>query len=162
MTSLAAAVVAAAIAAQAAAPAPRPGAPAATAPAIAALFPDEPAPSDTTLGVTVYPTAQFLGSYDAGRGQRFYLYGTTASFTEMLAYYRTLLRQKGSSIFDTPAVYIFEIGKYDEDQMAFPPSVTVKDYSGDGNGGYLNPRPGASPERFPTILQIVPPPAGAR
>ena len=162
MTSLAAAVVAAAIAAQAAAPAPRPATPAATAPAIAALFPDEPAPSDATLGVTVYPTAQFLGSYDAGRGQRFYLYGTTASFTEMLAYYRTLLKQKGSPIFDAPAVYIFEIGKYDENQMAFPPSVTVKDYSGDGNGGYLNPRPGASPERFPTILQIVPPPAGAR
>lgn len=162
MTSLAAAVVTAAIAAQAAAPAPRPAAPAATPPAMAALFPDEPAPSDTALGVTVYPTAQFLGSYDAGRGQRFYLYGTTATFAEMVAYYRTLLKQRGSSIFDTPAVYIFEIGKYDEDQMAFPPSVTVKDYAGDGNGGYLNPRPGAAPERFPTILQIVPLPAGVR
>ena len=40
--------------------------------------------------------------------------------------------------------------------MSFPPSVTIKDYSLDGNGGYLNPRPGATPERFSTIIQIVP------
>ncbi len=156
MTSLAVAAFAATLAAQAAAPAPSPARSAAPPAAVAILLPDEPAPSEAVLGVTVYPTSQFLGSYDAGRGQRFYLYGTTASFTEMLAYYRTLLRQRGSSIFDTPPVYIFETGRYDEDQMAFPPSVTVKDYSGDGAGGYLNPKPGASPERFPTILQIVP------
>jgi hypothetical protein len=141
----------------AARPAPPQGAATAAAPSpLTALFPEERAPSESVLGVTVYPTAQFLGSYDAGRGQRYYLYGTTAGFNEMVAYYRTLLKQKGSTIFDTPPVYIFEIGKYDDNSMAFPPSVTVKDYTADGNGGYLNPRPGATPERFPTILQIVP------
>ena len=37
----------------------------------------------------VYPSAQFLSAYDAGRGQRYLLYGTTASFAEIVAYYRT-------------------------------------------------------------------------
>jgi hypothetical protein len=132
------------------APAPVPPAP------LAALFPDEVAPSEATLGVTLYPAAQFLTSYDAGRGQRYYLYGSMASYTELVAYYRTLLKQKGSVVFETPATWTFELGKYDEDTMSFPPSVTIKDYTADGNGGYLNPKPGASPPRFPTIVQIVP------
>ena len=121
------------------------------------LFPEEPPPSDESLGVTVYPTARFIASYDAGRGQRYYLYGSTTSYADLVAYYRTLLKQKGSPIFESPAVYIFEIGKYDENAMAFPPSVTIKDYSTDGSGGYLNPAPGANPQRYPTIIQIVPP-----
>ena len=36
-----------------------------------------PAPPDVNLGVPLYPGAQFLTSYDAGRGQRFYIFGTT-------------------------------------------------------------------------------------
>ncbi len=137
---------------------PRPQPPVITAPSpvVAALFPDDPAPTEATLGVAVYPAAQYLTSYDAGRGQRYYLYGSTASSAELVAYYRTLLRQKGAAVFDTPQVYIFEIGKYDDNTMAFPPSVTIKDYTSDGNGGYLNPKPGAMPARFPTIIQIVP------
>ena len=75
------------------------------------LFPDEPTPTDESLGVTVYPTARFIASFDAGRGQRYYLYGATTSYTDLVAYYRTLLKQKGSPIFEAPAVYIFEIGK---------------------------------------------------
>jgi hypothetical protein len=138
---------------------PRPDAPL-PAPAslttLGALFPDEAPPNQQTIGVTVYPSAQFLTSYDAGRGQRYYLYGATASAAELVAYYRTLLKQRGTAIFDNPQVYIFEIGKYDENTMSFPPSVTIKDYSLDGTGGYLNPRPGVTPERFPTIIQVVP------
>jgi hypothetical protein len=135
------------------APLPTPATPTTT---LGALFPDEAPPSQQTIGVTVYPSAQFLTSYDAGRGQRYYLYGATASAAELVAYYRTLLKQRGTPIFDNPQVHIFEIGKYDENTMSFPPSVTIKDYSLDGNGGFLNPRPGATPERFPTIIQIVP------
>jgi hypothetical protein len=44
--------------------------------------------------------------------------------------------------------------------MAFPPSVTVKDYAWGGSAGYLNPKRGATPERFRTIIQIVPVPPG--
>ena len=41
--------------------------------------------------------------------------------------------------------------------MAFPPSVTVKDYTWGGSAGYLNPKRGKQPARFKTIIQIVPP-----
>ncbi len=123
------------------------------------LFPHESAPADGALGVPVYPNAVFLTSYDAGRGQRYYLYGSTATYTELVAYYRTLLKNKGTQLFDQPLTHLFEVGRYNESTMAFPPGVTVKDYSGTtSGGGYLNPRPGAQPERFPTVLQIVPAP----
>ena len=136
-----------------ASPRPQPPRPATNVPP---LFPEEAAPSESVLGVTVYAGAVFLTSYEAGKGQRFYLYGSNAGFTELLAYYRTLLKQRGTAVFDTPPTHIFEVGKYDENAMAFPPSVTIKDYTAGGSGGFLNPKPGQSPERFPTVIQIVP------
>jgi len=138
-------------------PAAPPRGPAATSP-LNALFPQEAAPADGALGVPVYPNAVFLTSYDAGRGQRYYLYGAAGSFVELVAYYRTLLKNKGTQIFDQPLTHIFEVGRYNEATMAFPPSVTIKDYASGGATGYLNPKPGAQPERFPTIVQIVPAP----
>src|SRR5260370_28522891 len=38
----------------------------------------EAAPTEATLGVPIYPGAQFLASYEAGRGQRYYIFGTAA------------------------------------------------------------------------------------
>jgi hypothetical protein len=122
------------------------------------LFAQEAAPADGALGVPVYPNAVFLTSYDAGRGQRYYLYGATGGFAELVAYYRTLLKNKGTQIFDEPLTHIFEVGRYNEATMAFPPSVTIKDYTSGGATGYPNPKPGAQPERYPTIVQIVPAP----
>jgi hypothetical protein len=113
-------------------------------------------PTETTLGVQIYPGAEFLGSFDAGRGQRYYLFGTNASFTEIVNYYRAVLKQKGDLVFDEPAVHEFDIGKFKEETMSFPPSVTVKDYAWGGSAGYLNPKRGKQPERFKTIIQIVP------
>ena len=136
--------------------APKPAPPAAS--PLNSLFPQEAAPADGALGVPIYPNAVFLTSYDAGRGQRYYLYGTTGSVVELVAYYRTLLKNKGTQIFDQPLTHIFEVGRYNESTMAFPPSVTIKDYASGGATGYLNPRPGAQPERFPTVIQIVPAP----
>ena len=46
-----------------------------------------------------------------------------------MAYYRTLLKNKGTQIFDQPLTHIFEVGRYNETTMAFPPSVTIKDYA---------------------------------
>jgi len=146
--------------AQAPAPAPAPAQPAQP-PGLAALtnlFPQEAAPADGALGVPVYPNAVFLTSYDAGRGQRYYLYGATASYAEIVAYYRTLLKNRGTTVFETPPTHLFEVGRFNESTMAFPPGVTVKDYTPGLSGGYLNPRPGAKPERFPTVIQIVPAP----
>jgi hypothetical protein len=118
----------------------------------------EPAPTEEMLGLAVYPGAHFLRSYDAGRGQRYYIFGVQASFAEIVAYYRTVLRQRGELVFDQPATHMFEVGRYRPATMAFPPGVTVKDFAGTGSGGYPNPRPGGQPARFPTILQLVPAP----
>jgi hypothetical protein len=121
----------------------------------------EPAPG--ALGVTVYPAAQFITSYDAGKGQRYYLYGTMTPFAEIVQYYRNTLRTRGDQVFEQPPVHQFNLGRFREETMAFPPSVTVKDYTWNGSKGYLNPAPGAQPQRFPTIIQIVPnPPAVVR
>jgi hypothetical protein len=115
-------------------------------------------PTEATLGVQIYPGAEFLTSYDAGRGQRYYLFGTNASFTEIVNYYRTVLKQKGELVYEAPGVHQFDIGRFREETMAFPPSVTVKDYTWGGSAGYLNPKRGKQPERFKTVIQIVPAP----
>jgi hypothetical protein len=117
-------------------------------------------PTEATLGVPIYPNAQFLTSYDAGRGQRFYLFGVVLSFAEAVTYYRTTLKSRGEVLFESPPTHQFEIARFRDDTMAFPPSVTIKDYTWGGSGGYPNPKPGAEPVRFPTIIQIVPAPAG--
>jgi hypothetical protein len=113
-------------------------------------------PTEATLGVPIYPGAQFIASYDAGHGQHFYLFGSAAPFVDLVTYYRTVLKQKGELIFEVPATHEFDIGRFNEQTMAFPPSVTVKDFESDASKGYPNPKPGGQPPRFRTIIQIVP------
>ena len=108
------------------------------------------------LGVPLYPGLQFLASYDAGRDQRYYLFGSAGSFVDVVAYYRTLLKQKGELVYDVPATHEFDVGKFDEKTMAFPPGVTIKDFLSELSKGFPNPKPGGQPARFPTIVQIVP------
>jgi hypothetical protein len=108
------------------------------------------------LGVPIYPGAQFLTSYDAGRDQRYYLFGSAASFVDLVAYYRTMLKQRGELVYDVPATHEFDVGRFDEKTMAFPPGVTIKDFLSDVSQGFPNPKPGGQPARFPTIIQIVP------
>jgi hypothetical protein len=142
--------------------APRPGTEAPNAPPPApsapATSPRQPAgaPTVAMLGVPIYPGAQFLASYDAGRGQRYYIFGSTAGFLDLVAYYRSALKQKGELVFDLPATHEFDVGKFREEAMAFPPGVTIKDYQSDVSQGYPNPQPGGQPARFPTLIQIVP------
>jgi hypothetical protein len=116
-------------------------------------------PTEAMLGVPIYPGAQFLASFDAGKGQRYYLYGTLAPFNDIVNYYKAVLKQRGELVFDEPAMHMFELGRFREETMAFPPGITVKDYTWNGSSGYLNPKRGAKPERFPTVIQIVPLPA---
>lgn len=148
------------------APPPAPAAPSAPAPALpppaaaAAAQPDPAAPSEATLGFPIYPTAQFIASYDAGRGQRYYVFGSTAWYAELVGYYRTILKERGTQVFEQPPTHVFEVGRFREETMAFPPGVTVKDWTWGGSTGYPNPRPGAQPPRFPTIIMVVPAPAG--
>jgi len=116
----------------------------------------EAPPAAAQLGVPLYPTAQFIRSFDAGQGQRYYLFGAQASFTEIVNYYRTILKQRGELVFERPATHTFDVGRFREETMAFPPGVTVKDYAGTGSAGYPNPKPGGQPARFATVIQIVP------
>ncbi len=113
------------------------------------------------LGVPIHPAAQFITSYEAGRGQRFYLFGVGAPFLEIVTYYRTSLKQKGETLFESPPTHQFETGRFRDETMAFPPSVTIKDYTWGGSTGYPNPKRGIPPERFATLIQIVPAPQGA-
>jgi hypothetical protein len=148
-------------------PFPRPGSPPPAAPPpVSQPAPRQPqpsqpaspeaAPTEATLGLPIYPGSQFITSYDAGRGQRYYIFGSAAPFVDVVVYYRTALKQKGELVYDTPATHEFDVGKYNEDTMAFPPGVTVKDYQSDVSQGYPNPKPGGAPARFPTLIQIVP------
>ena len=116
----------------------------------------EATPTEATLGVPVFPNAQFIASYNAGRGQRYYIFGTAASFVDLVNYYRTTLKQRGELTYEVPATHEFDVGKFDEDRMAFPPGVVIKDFQSDISQGYPNPKPGGQPARFPTIIQIVP------
>jgi hypothetical protein len=113
-------------------------------------------PTAEFLGVPIYPGAQYLTSYDAGRGQRFYLFGSTASFLDLVTYYRKQLGRNGDLVFDAPATYEFLVGRFREETMAFPPGVTIKEFKSAISEGYPNPKAGAQPARFPTVIQIVP------
>jgi hypothetical protein len=145
-------------------PFPRPGAgqpqapappPPATTPAARPAPAASEAPTEATLGLPIYPAAQFIASYDAGRGQRYYIFGSAAPFTDLVAYYRTTLKQKGEILFEAPATYAFEVGKFREETMAFPPGVTIKDFQSPVSEGFPNPKPGGQPARFRSIIQFV-------
>jgi hypothetical protein len=141
--------------------APPPGAPAPAQPAapVTQAAPPAPgAPTEAMLGAPIYPSAVYLTSYDAGRGQRFYLFGTTVPYLELVNYYKTMLKQKGDELFEAPPTHQFETGKFRDESMAFVPSVTIKDYTFGGSAGFPNPKKDATPERYPTVIQIVPAP----
>ncbi len=119
--------------------------------------PEVSAPPQSEVFFPIYPAAQFLASYDAGRGQRYYIYGATAPFADVVTYYRTQLDEKGALVFKDPPTHMFEVGRFREESMAFPPGVTVKDWTWGGSQGYVNPKLKGSPPRFPTVVMIVPP-----
>lgn len=112
-------------------------------------------PSPATLGAPIYPTSEFLESFDAGRGQRYYLFGTNAAYSEIVGYYKNVMKNGGRTIFEAPAMQQWELGKFQDQTMAFPPSIVVKDYTWNGAAGYLFVN-GAEEKRFKTIIQIVP------
>jgi hypothetical protein len=128
-------------------------------PAAAVAGPQTGEPTEATLGMPIYPGAQFITSYDAGRGQRYYLFGTNTSFVEIVNYYRSVLKNRGQLVYEEPPVHMFDVGRFREETMAFPPGISVKDYTWGGSAGYLVPKRGAPAIRYRTIIQVVPPPA---
>lgn len=117
-----------------------------------------PAATTSPTTVPIYPAAQFLESFDAGKGQQFHLYGTDAPIAEIVAYYKTTLKNGGRVLFQAPLMHQFDIGRFQEDTMAYPPSVVIKDYTWNGSAGYLHVS-GTTSTRYKTIIQIVSAPA---
>lgn len=146
---------------QPSAPKPQPP-PAATTPAPlptpAAAPRTDGSPGEAELGAPIYPSAVFLTSYDAGRGQRFYIFGANVPYADLVSYYKTVLKKGGDELFETPPTHQFETVRFRNETMAFPPSVTIKDYASGGSAGYPNPKPNGTPARFSTLIQIVPAP----
>ena len=112
-------------------------------------------PTEASLGVPFYPTWEFLESFDAGRGQRYYIFGSNAAYAEIVGYYKNVMKNGGRTIFEAPAMQQWDLGKFQEQTMAYPPSIVVKDYSWNGSAGYLFVD-GAKEKRFKTVIQIVP------
>lgn len=120
--------------------------------------PTAPSPQVVPAGAAslpIYPTAKFLEIIDAGKSQQFHLYGTDAPFAEIVAYYKTTLKNGGRVLFQTPPMHQFDLGRFDEEKMAYPPSVVIKDYTWNGGEGYPHVV-GATLIRYKTIIQIVP------
>ena len=103
----------------------------------------------------VYPAAEFLREFDAGRNQKYYLFGTNAPFAEIVEYYKGTLKNSGRELSRAPGLQQFDLGRFDADTMAYPPSVVVQDHTWNGSEGYLFVR-GTTPKRYRTIIQIVP------
>lgn len=144
-----------------ASPAPQ-QAPPAAAPAQPLKPPPDPnAPTSAVVGFPIYAGAQFLLSYDAGKQQRHYLFGTTSPYLEVVKFYQSALRDRGAQVYTDPPTHMFA-QRFREETMAFPPGVTVKDWTTGGSSGYPNPKPGAQPARFPTVIQITSPPPQAK
>jgi hypothetical protein len=117
--------------------------------------PPLPANAQPPQGLPVYPTAEFIDGFDAGSGQRYYLYGSDMPFEDIVAYYRNTLKNGGRELFREPPMRQFDLGRYQENTMAYPPSVVVKDYTWNGGTGYLAVS-GTTEKRYRTIIQIVP------
>ena len=70
-------------------------------------------------------------------------------FAALVKYYQSALKTRGTLVFDAPATHIFEVGRFREETMAFPPGVTIKDYTWNGSAGYLNPKKRRSARPLP-------------
>jgi hypothetical protein len=144
-------------------PSPLPPSPAPAPPVAAPTRPPSAAPSIEPAGATiqppaglpVYPSADFIEGFDAGLGQRYYLYGTDMPYEDIVAYYRSTLKNSGRELFREPPTRQFDLGRFQENAMAYPPSVVVKDYTWNGSAGFLAVS-GTTEKRYRTIIQIVP------
>jgi hypothetical protein len=113
-------------------------------------------PTEADLGVQIYQGADYLESYDAGKGQRFYLFGTNDAYGDVVAFYKRVRGNGGREVFKAPAMQQFDLDvKFKEDTMAYQPSVVVKDYTWNNAEGYLFVD-GARAVRYKTIIQVVP------
>ena len=56
-----------------------------------------------------------LASFDTGRSQRVFLFGSSMPYSDVVAFYKTQLRHGGSEVFKTPAMQQFDLGSFERD-----------------------------------------------
>jgi hypothetical protein len=105
-------------------------------------------------GIPIYTGAELLSSFDTGRGQWLFTFGTDMPYSDVIAFYKSQVRSSGTEIFKTPLVHQFDLGQFRSETMVYRPGVVVKDYSGDTQG-YLHVT-GTTEKRYRTVIQIVP------
>lgn len=105
-------------------------------------------------GLPIYAGAELLTSFDAGRGQHIFLFGSQMPYSDVVAFYKTQLRTSGSEIWRAPATHQFDWGQYRSEAMSYRPSVVVKDHTWNNSPGYLHVT-GTTEKRYPTVIQIV-------
>lgn len=137
-------------------PAPQTGKPVSPTATPAAATPQDGSAVDARLaGVPIFPGAELLSSFDTGRGQAVFTFGTDLPYSDIVAYYKTQLRSSGTEIFRAPLMQQFDLGPFRAETMAYRPSVVVKDYSAPDSTGYLHVS-GTTEKRYRTVIQIVP------
>lgn len=124
-----------------------------------AQTPQTPPPQtalDPSLGLPMYPGAEFLARHEAGPNQQLYVYGTSAAYATVVEFYRTALKDRGRQLFGGP-MHQFDLGRYRRETMTLQPAVTVKDYTWNGREGYVHVS-GRQIVKYPTVIQVVPAP----
>ena len=105
-------------------------------------------------GIPIYPGSQLLFSFDAGRGQHVFTFGTDMPVSDIVAFYKNQLRSSGTEIFRTPLIHQFDVGQFRPESMVYRPGVVVKDYAAEP-AGYLHVS-GTTETRYRSVIQIVP------
>ena len=118
-----------------------------------------PAAEPAVGAALVYPGAEFLELFDAGRGQRYLPLRHERAVRRDRSVPTTSALKRRRRPRDLPRrrpMQQFDIGRFDEETMAYPPSVV-------GEGLHLERLAraisvaGTTEKRFRTIIQIVPP-----
>jgi hypothetical protein len=111
---------------------------------------------DPLLAGYVVPTGtEFLESFDLGRNQRLFTFGTNDAYDGIVAFYKAYLRKSGDEVSRQPAIQQFDIGSFNSSTMSQRPSVIVKDYTWPESTGYVHVE-GTTEKRFRTLIQIIP------
>jgi hypothetical protein len=106
-------------------------------------------------GISGYPGAEFLASYDAGSNQKLFVFGTNETYEAVLSFYKTQFKKSGDEVSRQPRIQQFELGAFTSNTMSQRPSVIVKDYTQPDPAGYLHVA-GTTERRFKTLIQIIP------
>ena len=92
-------------------------------------------PTEGSLGVPIYPAAAVHHVLRRRARTALLPLWHHRRLRRDRAVLQDTLKQRGELVFEEPPVHQFDIGRFREETMAFPPSVTVKDYTWGGIGG---------------------------